>query len=290
MPQQISPDIIGKSEKFLLYGHPGVGKTHCALTLPPPIYYICTGGPDEVQTFYSKTFQAKHKLREQDLLIDSVDLTFSWKLGKADGFDQIKKMIEEAIRMEQAGEINFNSIALDNITTLTELQIEKAILLADMSKSPEAQAKGDSTKKKFDETGVLQVADYEWKDVMNMMAKFLSELFVIKKNFCIVAHEWEQVVTDRKTKKAEVTAIKPLFIGKQRDLIPNLFSNVWRIYPTGQISAARTIAGTSPSVIAKTRIGGILSPDYPDPNLSDVISKFKKHAEEQSEKSLKENS
>ena len=287
-PSPISPDIIGGNEKFLLYGDPGVGKTHCALTAPPPIYFVSVSGPDEVQTYYSKYFQEKYgeRLPEKDLLVDYTKTSFSWGLGEGTQFDQVKQMIETTMEMEEKGEIPVSStIVIDNMTTLTEQQVSKAIVLSDQV----SQSEKASTREKYEATGVLQVADFEWKDVMNMMAKFLSELFTLDKNIVIVAHEWEQTVTNRKTKQSDVIAIKPLFIGKQRDLIANLFSNVWRIYPVGAVSsAARTVSQEqNPNIIAKTRVGGVVSRDYMDPDLSSAIGKFKKHAEEMSKKSKK---
>ncbi len=281
----ITPDIIGGAEKFLLYGDPGVGKTHCALTAPPPILYICVAGPDEVQTFYSKNFQKKYgdRLSEKDLIIAYVEEDFSWGLGKGTGFDDVKQLIEDAVEQEEAGDFTFNTIVIDNMTTLTEQQVTKAIVLSDKRPSEK-----QSTKDKYAKDGVLQVADFEWKDVMNMMAKFLSELFTLDKNIIIVAHEWEQTVSNRVTKQSDVIAVKPLFIGKQRDLIANLFSNVWRIYPKGEKSAARTVLKEqNPNIIAKTRVGGIVSNDYLDPDISAAIDKFKKHAEAMSKKSGK---
>lgn len=284
MPQQISPSIIGKKDKFLIYGDPGTGKTHLALSAPTPIYYVCTGLEEELQTFYSKRFQEKYKkvhghyLQEKDVIFDAVDLAFSWKNEDATGFDQVKDLIQKAVNMEKAGEIKFNSIVIDNISTLTELQIEKAIQLSNTSKPVEQKSK--STQEKYVESGVLQIADFEWKDVMNMMSKFLSEAFVLDKHFIIIAHEWEQVVTDRATKVQSTTKVKPAFIGKQRDQIANLFSNVWRLYNVGNITAARTVGkDANPEVIAKSRVGGVISDDWPDPDIQIAIQKFRTHAE-----------
>lgn len=282
MPQPINKSIAEDKRTFLIYGDPGVGKTHLALTAPTPIYYVCTGSKEELQPFYGNRFRDKYKkvhghyLAEEDVLFDFVDLAFSWKNEDATGFDQVKKMIDIALQQEKAGEIKFNSIVIDNISTLTELQIEKAIRLASLSKPPES--KGKSSEDKYKEDGVLQVADYEWKDVMNMMQKFLSELFNVDKCFIILAHEWEQVVTDRTTKVQSTTKVKPLFIGKQRDLIANLFSNVWRISTSGECSVARTIGkDANPEIIAKTRIGGVISNDWIDPDIQVALEKFRVH-------------
>lgn len=290
MPQQISPAIMGRKDRFLLYGDGGTGKTHLALTAPPPIYYVCTGGENELDTFYSKHFQEAYKrnhghyLQEKDLQYDFVDLPFSWKNDDASGFDQIKKKIEEAVVASMGGGFQFNSIVFDNASTLTDLQIEKAIKLSALS----SNAPDKTTQKKYDETGILQVADFEWKDVMNMMEKFLSEAFVLDKVFVVIAHEWEQIVTDRATKVQSTTKIKPAFIGKQRDDIPNMFSNVWRMYNyADNKTAARTIGKDSnPVTIAKTRVGGILPNDWPDPDIQVAIEKFRVHAQNQSNTNL----
>lgn len=289
MPQQISPAMLGRKDRFLLYGDSGTGKTHCALTAPPPIYYVCTGAENELDTFYSKNFQDNYKklhghfLQEKDLQYDFVDLPFSWKNDDASGFDQIKAKVEKAVVESIGGGFQFNSVVFDNASTLIDLQIEKAIKLSAISSSTDK-----STEKKYNETGILQVADFEWKDVMNMMEKFLSEVFVLDKVFVVIAHEWEQVVTDRATKVQSTTKIKPAFIGKQRDDIPNMFSNVWRMYNyADNKTAARTIGKDSnPVTIAKTRIGGIIPTEWPDPDIQIAIQKFKVHAQNQSNTNL----
>ena len=44
---------------------------------------------------------------------------------------------------------------------------------------------------------------------------------------------------------------------------------------------ARTVPEDKPvDIIAGTRLGGIVSPDYQNPDLTKTIAKFKKHAEE----------
>lgn len=287
MAQEISPEVvgIGKNENFLLWGDPGVGKTHTALTLLGigPTFLMTVGRMNESKTYYSEYFQkwkrdnkvpADHKL-----YVDTATETFDFEDPKsaAVGFDNVKRQIESAFEDDAKGINQFSSIIVDNMSMTTDFQINKAIKLSDQNKGPES--KGKSTLEKAKELGGLSPADFEWKDVQNMMAKFLSELFATSKNIVIIAHEWEQTVTNRSTKQSDLIAVKPQFVGKQRDNIANLFDNVWRMHVDGGQYYARTVSQSKPfSVIAKTRIGGVIDKDYMNPDLSAVIRKFQVHA------------
>lgn len=288
MPSPINTSIIGQREKFLLYGDPGMGKTFCALTAPGPIYFLSVGAHNEAKTYYANQFQEKYRKRlpEKDLFLDVVVEDFRGMTGygkdTAVGFDRAKECIEKAFEADDKGEIHFETIVIDNATVLTEYQVNKAIAMQ--------SGKGE-TLSKLQKDDILTVADFEWKDVQNMMGKFLSELFAVDKHVVFVAHEWEQTVTNRATQTADVIAIKPLFIGKQRDRVANTFDNVWRFTQEAKSFVARTTPRSqSPSIVAKTRVGGVIDPDYMNPDLTEVIERFKKHAEKMSKLSNVTNS
>lgn len=288
MAEEITPDRagIGRNENFLLWGDPGVGKTHTALTLLGigPVVHVCVGRGNESKTFYSDYFQkwrtqnkvpADHKLYTA---IATETFDFEDPTSAAVGFDNVKREIETAFEDDSKGIKQFSGIILDNVSMTTDFQINKAIKLSDKNRDQSA-GKGKSTLDKAAELGGINPADFEWKDVQNMMAKFFSELFATDKHIAIIAHEWEQTVTNRATRQSDLIAVKPQFVGKQRDTIANLFDNVWRLHVEGGQYYARTVSQSKPySIIAKTRIGGVVEKDYINPDLADVIRKFKAHA------------
>lgn len=288
MPELISPDSagIGRNEQFLLYGDPKVGKSHAALTVLGlgNAYLMSVGRSNESKTYYSAKFQDYIKKRgyKGELYMDVSHETFDFEdpTTAAVGFDNTKALIEEAYDQDAKGIISFNSVIIDNISITTDFQINKAIKLSDANRSGESQARTKSTLDKAKELGGVAPADFEWRDVQNMMAKFLSELFATPKNIIVIAHEWEQTVTNRSTKQSDVVAVKPRFVGQQRDTIAAMFDNVWRFYAQGQFYYARTVPQDKPfSIIAGSRIGGLVDAEYMNPDLTDTINKFKTHAE-----------
>ena len=275
-PEPISPAIIGESENFLLYGKPKTGKTFCALTLPPPIYFIGVGSSREAKTYYSKQFQDKYgkQSKPDDLRID-VGMTSQ----------EIKDLANEAFDQDASGNgWQFNSIIIDNATPLTEMHIDVAM---EISYGMKAESdKGDvskTSKHKLETTGAVQLQQGDWGIAQGIMRRFLSDIMSAEKNVAMIAHEYE-ITTVGQGQTRVLSAVEPWFIGKDRTFIANKFDNVWRLTAEGGgMFAARTVAGLHPkgySVVAGSRIGGVVKKDFDDPNLTKAIAKFRKHAEE----------
>lgn len=275
-PEPISPAIIGEREKFLLYGDPGMGKTFCALTLPEPIYFLAIGGPNEAKTYYSEQFQKKHGKKE--ILLDFVgEKIIKGRVEAPSAFDDACIKLDEALELDQARTQEFASIVVDNATALSEFQMNKVIEIGHTSRNPEA--KGFSTYEKFMKHGILTPFDAEWGASQSLMQKFVSWIFSLDKHVALVGHEYDVTVPNRATQGESLIGVKPLFIGKQRDRIANMFDNVWRFTKQGQLYIARTMPQDKPfTVIAKTRVGGVVDHDYIDPDLSDTIKQFQKYA------------
>ena len=278
MPELLTFDVFQETEKFLLYGHPKTGKTHCALTLPEPIYFIAVGAPNEAKTYFSKKFREAHG--KKVIFIDTAYEPRGKKgqFETAVGSDQVSILLDEALELDDKGELEFASIIIDNATVLSEFQMNKTIEISSaMKDNPDTS----TTLKKFRESGILSPADHDWGGAQSLMTKFVSWLFTVDKNVVLVAHEHETTISNRASQNSDLIAVKPQFIGKQRNDIANLFDNVWRFSREGPSYYARTEPQSNPfTVIAGTRVGGIANADYKDPNLSKTIAKFQKYAKE----------
>ena len=277
MPVPLTAEIMEDNEKVLLYGHPGTGKTHAALTAPDPIYFLAIGAPNEAKTYFSKKFQEKHGKKE--IFID-VALEPRDRMGRfkaAVGFDHACTLLDTALELDDKGKMEFPTIIVDNATVVEEFQMNKVIEISGASRDPEA--KGKSTYDKFMDEGILIPADHDWGGAQSLMAKFTSWIFSLEKNVIFIAHEHETTVSNRRTQSSDLIAVKPLFIGKQRSRIANMFDNVWRMSKQGQNYYARTVPQDKPfTIIAKTRIGGVIPEEYANPNLSEAIKKIQAQA------------
>lgn len=284
MPRPLTSEIIGEREKFLLYGAPKRGKTFCALTAPEPIFFLAIGGPNEAKTYFSKQFQEKHG--KKDIIIDHCveEVDNMGRCKNPVGFDHACNLLDKALELDDKGELptstgGFETLIVDNATVLLEYQMNKVIYLSDLGRSSDTT--GDSTYEKFKESGILKPSDSDWGAAQGLMQNWYSWLFKLEKHIVFIAHEYEVTKADRKTQTVNLIGIKPLFVGKQRNRIANAFDNVWHFYKQGQMYIARTEPIDKPvDIIAGTRLGGIVSPDYQNPDLTKTIQKFKKHAEE----------
>jgi len=118
MPK-LTSEIIGRREKFLLYGAPKRGKTFCALTAPEPIFFLAIGGPNEAKTYFSKQFQDKHG--QKDIYIESAIENVD-KMGRCSnpvGFDHACTLLDEVLEKDDKGELDtetggFETLIIDN--------------------------------------------------------------------------------------------------------------------------------------------------------------------------------
>lgn len=274
MPKLLDASILEDNEKFLFYGEPKTGKTFAALTAPDPIWAIAIGNTDELTTRFSKEFKAKYPNKE--IYFDVVEEDEDWVEGAPEGYDRFVETLNRGIALDEDPEedFSFRTLVVDNATQLGNFAMYKAMMV----NYDDARSKNKTALNKLRTMGIIIPADNDWMSQMSLMGQTVSFLFRMKKNIVLIAHEWQDKTTDRATHSEKIQAVKPLFTGKQRTEIPGLFSNVWRFEKTGQFFEARTVGTDNPmSIVAGTRIGGVLPERYRDVDLEEAIGKL--HAE-----------
>jgi len=275
-PTPISPDIIGENELTLLYGKPKTGKTFAALTAPPPIYFLSVGMENEAKVYYSKPFQQKYaaRLKPDDLQID---------VGQTS--QEVKDLAEAAIEGDADGSgFQFNTIVVDSATPLTEFHLDVALEISYGAKVEAGRGTSKTAKAKLEEYGALVPQKGDWGIAQGIMKRFVSELVRVGKHIVFIAHEYETYQAGPQQTQI-LAGVEPSFIGKQRTQIGNVFDNVWRMTKAGDDAyVARTEAGTSPkggySIIAGSRMGGVLPKDYINPDLTKAYQELRDYAEE----------
>lgn len=272
MPTELTSEIVGGREKFLIYGLSGVGKTYASGTMPGPIYDLCVGGPNELKTLMAPAFRERYS--DQKIYFDFVreNRGPQGKFETAEAFDIAGDLLDEAFELDRKGDMPFESLVLDNSTSFSDIAMNKSIQInASFSRG------GKTALGKLRDEGVLVPSDADWGSEMSLMKKLITWCWEQDKHFCLIAHEWVTSTTDRSTHTSTVTSRRPLFIGKNREWIPNLFDNVWYFEAVGGKKSRRYEALTQGDAItmAKTRMGGVLDVRERDVNFMEIIQRFK---------------
>jgi len=278
-PQPISAEILDDNEKCLLYGVAGTGKTFAALTAPEPIYFMAIGGPNEAKTYFSKQFQSQHGKRT--VFIDSIQENIGKRglVKKAEGFDRVCDALDIALELDDKGEMEFATLVIDNATMLSAMQAYKVIEIANASGVGDDRKKKDSAYEKFQKSGILTLFDSDYKAIQSLMWQWTNWVFDLPKNVVFIAHEYQDTVPNRATQSQDIVGVCPQFYGRHRKDIPNMFDNVWRMSRNGQLYEARTeFQGKPFDIVAKTRVGGVVSKNYSDVNLSKSFKQLQDQA------------
>ena len=140
-----------------------------------------------------------------------------------------------------------------------------------------AKSKEKTALTRYRDHNIIIPGDNDYMSEMSLTMQFMEWVFNLDKNVVVVTHEHQTKKFNRETRVVVIEGIKPLFTGNHREYLPAVFDNVWHITP---ISSGRGIVGEAQLVgddktYAKTRMGGVLGATLRDPNLRDVIAKFR---------------
>lgn len=280
MPKILTNEILQEPEKILLYGAPKTGKTFLAATAPGDIYFLVVGPRNELKTLMSPSFRQLYpdKKISYDYVMEKVG-----KRGQfieADGFDIACDTLDEALQLHEKGDLPIDTLVIENASTLIEMQMNKAM---EINYYSGGDNKANKALSKLREDNIRVMGDNDWGSAQSLMTQFASWIFKLPFHVILIAHEWIVESQDRKTKNKIIHAIQPSFIGKHRTDMPRMFDNVWRTTVEGGGRNARfslTTLGTdggssAPTIVAGSRVGGVLPEKMYDADLTDIIEKFK---------------
>lgn len=277
-PQRADPvAILSQYERILLYGHGGTGKTFTAATAPEPLWFLTPGGPGEIKTAFSPRFINKHGRREYFITSVREDREKGQMSDNPSGFDRCCLAVDGFLEWNDKEAMGVKTIVVDNATVLEEYMLNKAI----MAEYVLAGSKEKTTLKRERDFGIRKPHDSTWGGAQSLMDQFISWITELPFHIVLIAHvreEWEQLPESR---KRVLKGVLPQFVGQQRTSIPNKFDNVWYAQVSGGGRSQTWGIQTERDEVrmAKTRVGGLLNPDYErDPNLTDIIEEFSKYA------------
>jgi len=140
-----------------------------------------------------------------------------------------------------------------------------------------ATGKDKSALTRLRNEGILIPGDNDWGSEQSLIWKFINWCYELDKHFLLITHEWIEAKTDRGTKTTTVLHRRPLFTGKHRQEIPQMFDNVWRFSVSGGGKNRQFEAQTVGDDItdAKTRVGGVLDINLRDVNYEKCIQQMK---------------
>lgn len=282
-PQKLTGEVVGENEKILLYGESGAGKTHAGGTMPAPVYFICIGGENELKTLRGRNFVEANPEKADQIYYDSVEEPKSsrGRFDEADAFDLAGDMIDEALEADRKGDIHFESIVVDNVTSLRSVQMNKAIEF----NYYRTQDKDKTAFRRLFDENILVPGDNDWQSQMSLMKQFMSWMFDIDKHVLVTAHEWTQTKTNRQDHSKTIQARRPHFTGNNRTEIPLMFDNVWWLHTEGggrsQVRAVQTVE--CDITLAKTRVGGAFGSEVRDPDMERMIRRMQEDAREVAE-------
>jgi len=273
----IPSEILGKYESILNYGPFGTGKTFTAGTAPEPIWFLTPGGTNEVKTVFSPKFIKAHGRKE--IFITSVleDRKGGMVEDNPSGYDRCCHAVEDFIEWNTRDGMGVQTIVVDNATVLEEYMLNKAIYAEYMM----AGSKEKSVLVQERNFGIRKPHDGTWGGAQSFMNRFVAELKELPFHLVFIAHTYDSYRQIPGSREKELIKTLPLFVGKQRTEILNSFDNVWFAMVSG--GGRSQTWGIKPEgderIAAKTRVGGILDPNYEaNPNIAEIIAQFQAHA------------
>lgn len=212
--------------QILVYGKSKVGKTWGALTFPRPVVFDFDGG---IATGRNPEFVAKYGIR--DVFYQEFNETKVAKgvVTQHNAFDDACRYFDEWMKPEgtvtdkvtgqvyKVGRDQFDTFVIDSCTILSELALNKAVIITGQMKLSHSHEVGVKL-------GLIVPKIQDYGAERSLIEQFVDMVMSSGKNIVVLCHEKE--VTDD---NGNVTAIVPLLTGKSAERIPLKFDEVYNL-------------------------------------------------------------
>lgn len=282
-PERATPtSVLTEYEHILLYGEGGTGKTFTAGTAPEPQWWLTPGGKNELKTVFSPAFQKNHGAKEIFVTSVSEDREKGHIKDDPEGYDRCCLAVDDFLQENEREGLGVKTIVVDNATVLEEYMMSKAI----MAEYHMASNKEKTALKMERSFGIRKPHDSTYGGAQSLMDQFAHWLLELPFHVIFIGHTYEVYEAGDQRGQQLLKAIQPLFVGKQRTLIPNMFDNVWYMSVSGGGRSRSFGMRTEKTekIQARTRVGGLLHPDREtNVNIAEIIERFADYAKSQEE-------
>lgn len=235
-----------------------------------------------MKTRWSKAFVERYP--EKEIYFDEIKETYGERGDITDnptGNDEVGDKLDELLAAIESGSIpKPATIVVDNMTVLEEYQMNKAMIAGyELAGNKEKTALA-----RLRDQGIIKPGDNDWGAAQSIMNKFMNFMSKLPFHLVVVAHEYKEFASKKSLGEGRgervLEGVYPLFVGKQRTDMARFFDNVWHTTVSGSGRNQQYIVQTSgdDTIVAGTRVGGLLDQHENDLDLTKVINDLQDYA------------
>lgn len=216
--------------KVLIYGLSGSGKTSTALGFPGPMYVADFDGKISSGANY---WEAKDPKKLEGIEYDNFQPTAT--NGGVRVYRKFEAKLDELEKLAGSGKFPYKTFVLDSLTSFGDMLLQS--IMAD-----------NPSVKRFDpKTPVMQ----DWMMLASNFKPMVYRLLALPCNVVVIGH-----LAAEKDAEGSLVGYRPALPGKLPELLPILFSEVYRSYVEVVDGKTVHIAQTRPSslYVARTQI------------------------------------
>ena len=239
---------VSSKIRALVFGKYKIGKTVGAATFPRPNFIMFDR--DGMLSLINPKIVAKYGARPE-IQYQEFNEHAKMKLGLPqahNAFDDACRYFDECMSKDKVD--TFDTWVIDSGSTLTEAaRLKAVILLGDKAAMGSVLSKTWDTAQK---TGLLIPKMQDFGAERSMVEQFIDMVLGTDKNVLLLCHERESYNQD-----GTIDEIVPLLTGQSKEIVPNKFSEVWRVVAKKEGPKTTRVIRTQPhgGAYCGTRLG-----------------------------------